>query len=131
MNTNQITVDLAKQINALHTQAKIHATNAVRLATKAGELLLKVKSELPHGQFTTWLAENCSVSERQAQRYMAGAQGKARLQVPVVKTDMMSDLPDATKTDTVTVFPVATESTLPQLTSEITINESEAKAKPT
>jgi len=64
-------------------------------ARTAGELLLRVKAELPHSEFLPWWAENCEVSERQAQRYMRAAQGRPlplrKIALPE-KFDAASDL---------------------------------------
>ncbi len=65
------------EINELHKNARSSAENAIQYATEAGRLLLQVKSALGHGQFTHWIRKNVRVSERQAQRYMAVASGKA------------------------------------------------------
>jgi hypothetical protein len=81
------------QINSHHQNAMAQANSAIDSAKAAGELLLKAKAALPHGTFTKWLHDHLNVSERQAQRYMAAAQGKA---VPLLglagKTDTVSDL---------------------------------------
>lgn len=37
---------------------------------KAGELLLAVKKELPHGEFIRWVSGNCSFSPRTALNFM-------------------------------------------------------------
>ena len=83
----------AADINAAHADAVKHATSAIGYAKTAGELLLKVKQKLPHGAFGAWLEANCSVSERQAQRYMSVAQGKPVSIREIVKSDTVSDLP--------------------------------------
>ena len=81
------------QINTHHKNATKHAKDAIESAKAAGELLLHVKATLPHGMLTSWIKANLNVSDRQAQRYMAVAQGKP---VPLRKL--------AGKTDTVSVF---------------------------
>lgn len=83
----------AADINAAHADAVKHATSAIDYAKTAGELLLKAKQKLPHGAFGSWLEANCSVSERQARRYMAAAQGKP-LPVRALKSDTVSVLKD-------------------------------------
>lgn len=62
--------DLAAQINANHQAAIKHATTALEHACRAGELLTQAKSQVAHGGWLEWLAANCEVSPRQAQRYM-------------------------------------------------------------
>ena len=83
---------LASEINQAHANAVRHAGTAIDFAKHAGELLLQVKGELKHGEFTPWLAANCNVSDRQARRYMAAAQGKP-MPIRAIKTDTVSDLP--------------------------------------
>jgi len=89
---------LASDINQAHQQAIAHADKAVDYARQAGDLLLKVKADLPHGEFLPWLAANCIVSDRQARRYMAASLGKP---TPVRKLAST----EATKSDTVSVLP--------------------------
>lgn len=88
-----ITTTQAAEINRHHRLAMEHADTAILHAREAGKLLLHVKTQLMHGEWREWLANNVSVSERQAQRYMRTASGK-----PVTrprKNDTMSDLPKA------------------------------------
>ena len=84
----------AADINAAHADAVTHASTAIDYAKTAGELLLKVKQKLPHGAFGAWLEANVEVSERQARRYMAAAQGKP-LPMRALKSDTVSVLEDA------------------------------------
>ncbi len=88
-----LTQSVIDQINTHHQNAIKQAQNAIESAKAAGELLLQVKASLPHGTFTSWIKNNLNVSDRQAQRYMAVAQGKP---VPLRKL--------AYKTDTVSVL---------------------------
>lgn len=86
----------AADINAAHHAAMGHAADAVAYAKQAGALLVKAKQKLPHGVFGAWLDANCEVSARQAQRYMAAAQGKplpVRAIAAPVKNDTVSHLP--------------------------------------
>lgn len=71
-----ITTNVAQEINRHHAQASAKADQAVAHAVAAGKLLLEVRASLPHGGFLPWLAGHVSVSARQAQRYMAAAQGR-------------------------------------------------------
>jgi hypothetical protein len=66
----------AQEINRLHQLAHQFATNAVINAITAGELLHEAKRQLKHGQFQQWVKKTVNVSLRQAQRYMAAAEGK-------------------------------------------------------
>lgn len=65
-----------QEINRLHQLAHQLAVDAVVNAVAAGQLLLEAKRELKHGQFQQWVKETVNVSLRQAQRYMAAAEGK-------------------------------------------------------
>jgi hypothetical protein len=87
------------QINHHHRLAFRQANDAVANAKAAGQLLLQVKASVPHGQWTAWVKANLEVSDRQAQRYIAVAQGKP---VPLRKL--------ADKTDTVSVLQTTAKS---------------------
>jgi hypothetical protein len=66
-------IDLAQHAAAIaehHRQARMHAAQAVEHARLAGEALLAAKAALPHGQWESWLLENCELSVRTAQAYM-------------------------------------------------------------
>jgi hypothetical protein len=65
-----------QEINRLHQLAHQLAADAVVNAVAAGDLLLEAKRELKHGQFQQWVKKTVNVSLRQAQRYMAAAEGK-------------------------------------------------------
>jgi hypothetical protein len=82
--------DLATRINDAHA-AVVSAVQAVVLrAIEAGELLLQQKAKIGHGEWTTWLAQNCpAIHPRMAQRYMLLAQNRATLEA---KTTHVSDL---------------------------------------
>jgi hypothetical protein len=93
MNTLETT---ATEINRLHQQAHASAESAVAYAKAAGKLLLEAKSSIKHGEFRTWIEANLTVSVRQAQRYMAAAQGKpSEIRNIFTKSDMVSHLPPA------------------------------------
>jgi hypothetical protein len=88
----QHTLSIADQINSHAIQATTKACEAVQHAIEAGKLLLEVKASLAHGQFGAWLAKHVSFSARQAQRYIAAAEGKP---VPIrapAKYDTVSHL---------------------------------------
>lgn len=87
------------EINRLHELATKTASDAIEYAKQAGVLLLKVKDELPYGVFGKWLDQYLSVSARQAQRYMAIAQGKP---IPVRELAAKYEtLPQLSRNDTV------------------------------
>lgn len=85
-----IATTAAAEINRLHELAGQHAAQAVEHAKRAGALLLQVKAQLPHGEFLPWVRANVNVTPRQAQRYIAAAQGKQP--APKLKSDTMSHL---------------------------------------
>ena len=103
-----IRATIASEINGHAEQATAKANEAMHHAIEAGKLLLEVKASLAHGQFGAWLETNVKVSARQAQRYMAVAEGKP---VPVralsSKYDTVSHLADESK-KAVTAWPVPT-----------------------
>jgi len=61
---------LARCINEQQAQIEAHARNMLFFAKVAGELLIEVKEQLPHGQFKAWVEANCRVSYRMAMKYM-------------------------------------------------------------
>jgi len=80
-----------QEINRLHLLAHAAANDAMEHAKAAGVLLLEMKNRLKHGQFQHWVLENAQVSLRQAQRYMAAAQGKTiPLRMLIEKNDTVS-----------------------------------------
>jgi ElaB/YqjD/DUF883 family membrane-anchored ribosome-binding protein len=62
--------NLASEINSQHEQAIQHAKSSLEHARRAGELLQQAKQQIEHGKWLDWLASNCKVSFRQAQRYL-------------------------------------------------------------
>ena len=79
---HEINPTTSTEINRLHQLATKTAGEAIEHAKRIGELLLIEKSQIPYGQFVKWMEETLTVSPRQAQRYMAVAQGKP---IPVRK----------------------------------------------
>lgn len=53
-----------KRGNDLINQAALNAN-------RIGELLCQTKKKVPHGYWRIWVKENCSLTERQAKRYMS------------------------------------------------------------
>ena len=82
-----------QEINRRHLLAHAAANDAIEHAKAAGVLLLYIKSSLKHGQFQHWVRDNAQLSLRQAQRYMAAAQGKTiPLRRLIEKNDTVSHL---------------------------------------
>lgn len=71
-----IGVSVAEQINEAHRLARSHADSAVQHAIRCGELLLRKKAELKHGEFQAWVEANCEFTYRSAAGYMKIAQQK-------------------------------------------------------
>lgn len=93
-----------QEINRLHQLAHQLAADAVVNAVAAGDLLLEAKRELKHGQFQQWVKKTVNVSLRQAQRYMAAAEGKRLALTRLLisgKNDMVSHLVEADDQGTV------------------------------
>ena len=61
-----------KEIRDLNVEIMTAARTSVKKAIRIGELLIKVKSELPHGDFIPWVKENLkhSFSLTTAERWM-------------------------------------------------------------
>jgi hypothetical protein len=67
--------NLAEQINAAHAAATSALTQGLQHAITTGRLLIEAKKAVPHGEWLSWLAANCTVSERTSQAYMRVAKG--------------------------------------------------------
>src|SRR5262249_53521490 len=62
---------LAQEINAQHGAVITTLSSGVEHARRAGELLLKVKEQVRHGEWLPWLTANCpEIAPRTAQFYM-------------------------------------------------------------
>lgn len=94
MSGNIVMASQAHQINELHAQACRHATKAVDVARQAGALLLQVKNQLAHGEFTSWLVRHCEVSPRAGPAILRAASGKPTTIRSIGKSDTASDLPE-------------------------------------
>jgi hypothetical protein len=74
---------LASRIRAEHA-AIVEATKAVgsivQRAMALGDMLAQAKSKLQHGEWLPYLKDNCQLSERTAQRYMAVAGRRKELE---------------------------------------------------
>jgi hypothetical protein len=62
--------ELAVEINAEHGQVETALRDGVAHAKRAGVLLLEAKARVPHGNWLSWLEQNCKTTSRTAQRYM-------------------------------------------------------------
>jgi len=79
--------DLTGQIMAEHAAASASLRRGVEHAIRAGELLLEAKRLHRHGQWTKWVADNLSFSDRTARAYMQLAR------MPIEKRQRVADLP--------------------------------------
>ena len=70
---------LAVEIDALNEQANIFANQAVIYAAKSGQKLLLAKAQCNHGEFKSWLDENCNLSYSTASKYMRLATARPEL----------------------------------------------------
>lgn len=70
--------DIQKAIE-LHQSIEHNLRNAVKSAILLGELLLRKKGCLPHGEFTPWIENHLPFHPRTAQRYIKLAEHKHKL----------------------------------------------------
>jgi DNA-directed RNA polymerase specialized sigma24 family protein len=69
MLVNQLKAS-ARKVNRLHKERKGLKQQRRELAEEIGKELIEVKAALPHGEFGTWIENNCLFTERTAQSYM-------------------------------------------------------------
>jgi len=77
--SNSLTV-LAARINAEHDAMVAAARSAVAHGMNVGDMLLKAKGQVEHGQWMRWLQANCRVSARSARRCMQLAEQRAKIE---------------------------------------------------
>lgn len=77
------------KLNSLHLQITNQIKSTVQLVLEAGEMLIELKDQIPHGEFTNYIENNLSFSPRTARRYMAASD---YCEKHGVKTDTVSDL---------------------------------------
>lgn len=61
---------LAQRINEANQNAHDSSKKAIYYAIECGDALINAKSLVKHGEWQSWLKNNCEVSERTAQNYM-------------------------------------------------------------
>ncbi len=71
--------DLATKINIAHNQVEQAFLSAVNHALVAGDLLLEAKRQVSHGEFKSWIEQNCEFSDRMARAYMRVAEQLPKL----------------------------------------------------
>lgn len=61
---------LAQQINRAHQAHERLLCESLTHARRAGQLLIEVKGQLPHGQFGPWITQHCPFRQSTANLYM-------------------------------------------------------------
>jgi hypothetical protein len=69
----EIMAHIKNGITEEHRLARQSAVDAVKHAVACGELLIKLKSNLKHGEFGKWISDNCEFSQATANNYMKAA----------------------------------------------------------
>ncbi len=64
---------LASRINAAHAEVKAAFLSGVEKAVKVGQLLIKAKVLVSHGQWESWVESNTAVTPRACSGYMRAA----------------------------------------------------------
>jgi hypothetical protein len=82
--------DLAAKIKTLHSQVVDAGKGVVRKAIDAGLALIQAKAQVPHGSWLKWLKDNCSLSERTAEDYMAIARNRQKAEAIIATVANMT-----------------------------------------
>ncbi len=93
----------ADRINELHAGIEATLNKTIADAIEVGRLLMEAKANVKHGEFTTWINNNLTFTDRTAQRYMklydnrhrlegAGSISDAYKLLAPPKTDTVSDI---------------------------------------
>ena len=86
--------DLAARIAVEHAAAAASLQAAVAHAIACGELLIKAKAQLAHGEWLPWLASNCHLSPRTARLYMQLAHNRKSLNRQCIANMTIADAVD-------------------------------------
>lgn len=78
--SSEITTTLANQINQALAESNRLAESAVVEAARAGKLMIEAKKQVPHGQWSQWIQDNCHMTDRNARRYMQLARELPKLE---------------------------------------------------
>src|SRR5262245_51217023 len=81
---------LATKVKECHKQVVETGKNIVRKAIDAGEALIEAKRQVGHGNFLRWVKDNCQLSERTAEDYMACARHRQKLEAIIAVTANMT-----------------------------------------
>jgi hypothetical protein len=71
--------ELAANIRSCHAATLVAVGSAVEHAMAAGDELLKAKAQIKHGEWLSWLEQECDLGERHAERYMLLARNRDKL----------------------------------------------------
>jgi hypothetical protein len=71
-------MNIADDINAEHRLVETCFTSSMGHYIRCGELILKQKERLKHGELKPWIAANCEFSYETARDYMRAAKEKSR-----------------------------------------------------
>ena len=88
MNSKELAIEYCNK-------AKEYAEKAVDYAIKCGEELIKVKAELPHGEFILWIEANMPIKRNQCQKYMTLARNKELLETQINPQGLIWDITSA------------------------------------
>ena len=69
-----LAAEVAQRVQKAANRIRVLAQRTLKHVVAVGKELLRVKKELPHGQFSTWLRAEFDWTERTARRFMAVAQ---------------------------------------------------------
>lgn len=67
---------VAQEMNLLHHKIKSAQVSAKDMAAELGEILINKKANLKHGEFKSWVEDNCEFSYAAANQYMKVAKAK-------------------------------------------------------
>jgi hypothetical protein len=88
---------LARRINDEHRRCEEAVNAALEHALRAGELLIKAKSQCSHGTWQAWLAGNFEGSVRTAQAYMRVAHNRETIEAAKAQSSAPLSLDGALK----------------------------------
>jgi hypothetical protein len=80
INRQDNLIALAATVRTAHAGAMLATTNLIEHMLAAGDALIAAKAAVGHGNWLSWLREECDLSERQALKYMTIARGRAVLE---------------------------------------------------
>jgi hypothetical protein len=84
-------IGLAEKINEALDAVDACLKSSMVHALTAGRLLVEAKKYVPHGDWETWLRENCSLAPRTTQAYMQLT--KKIKELPPLEAQRIADLP--------------------------------------